>query len=75
MKMFITLEPHGIFDQALHKNACKCYQTIGIGTCNILFGGIGFAEHHFSGLWSGSKILITLELHGKFESNFAYLCI
>ena len=50
----------------LHTNACRHYLTTGM--CNILFHGRGFAEHHFSRL-------ITLEPHGIFGSNFAYLLI
>ena len=37
--------------------------------------GRGFAEHHSSLLWSVSEMLLTLEPHGIFRSNLAYLLI
>ena len=64
--MLITLEQHGIFDQIKHINACQHYLTTDV--CNSLFDGRGFAEPQFNRL-------ITLEPHGIFGSNFAYLLI
>ena len=41
----------------------------------VFFNGRWFTEHHFSRLWSASKMFITLEKHGILESNFAYFFI
>ena len=59
------------FDQVLYTNTCQHYLTTGM--CSE--GGRGFAEHHFSRLWSVSEKFITLEPHGIFGSNFACLFI
>ena len=58
-------------DQILHTNACQYYPTTGMfnslfwmdeGVLSIISAGCGHLE----------KMLITLEPHGVFESNFAY---
>ena len=41
------------FDQVLHTNAYQHYLTTSM--CNSIFDGQGFAEHHFSQLWSDSE--------------------
>ena len=41
------------FDQVLQAYACQHYLTTGM--CNSRFNGRGFAEHHFSRLWSVSE--------------------
>ena len=43
VKILITLEPHCIFDQILHTNACHHFLTTDM--CNNLFDGRRFAEH------------------------------
>ena len=61
------------FDHILHTNACQHYLTTGM--CNSLFWWKGFAKHHLAGRGLLVKTLITLEPHGIFRSNFAYLII
>ena len=53
MKMFIILEPHGIFDQALH--AYSCQHSLTTGMQNHIFGGRGFAEHQSRLFWPVSE--------------------
>ena len=50
------------FDQILHTYSSQT------GICNGLFDGQWFAKHHFSCLWSGSKMLMTPQPHGIFWS-------
>ena len=54
------------FDKILHTYACQHFLTTGMHSS--LFYGHGFAKHQSGGLWSVSKMLITLEPHGIIRS-------
>ena len=67
VKMFITLEPRGIFHHILHTYVCQ--HSLHTGMHNYLFRH-GFAGQLSSLLWSVSE-----NPHGIFGSNYAYLFI
>ena len=59
--MFITLEPHGLFDKILHTYTCQHDLTTGM--CSNPLDGQGFAEHQSSRARSVSKIAQKLLNH------------
>ena len=58
------------FDQICIQRHANVFEQLACVTAFL--DGQGFAEYHSSLLWS---VLITLEPHGIFRSNFAYLFI
>ena len=52
LRGFILIQ-HVYFEQTLHTNACQHYLTT--DKCISFLNGRGFAEHHFSWLWSVSE--------------------
>ena len=70
VKMLITLEPHGIFDQNLHIYACQHSLTTDMR--NHLFDGRGVLSISPAGCGQFVKMLITLEPHGIFGSYVEY---
>ena len=69
MKMVISLVPHGIFFQILYYVFKHCPAT-GMKKCDEASPSIIFAGRALL-----VKMLIILELHGIFGSNFVYSCI
>ena len=59
------------FDQILHTNACQHYLTTGMRNSLFLMDE-GLLSIVSAGFGQLVKMLITLESHGIFVSNFAY---